>query len=797
MKKTRWGRLVIPMGLGIALLASILISLSLFTQPTRAAALPQTVEPVLPRPELASFLSVDQAAKKADDSVQATEALSISNIIGATYDQARGEVIVFGVADPDLPALDFSYIRENLVIALRAFYDPVAPEIPGVSIEGVDDPLEVVYFGTVTDTHFGQVSFETDRLLKIYTMGVDNVTGLTVTSNVTGYMSYPKRMEQLEETESDPILIRYFFTPTLLAEPIASPHTILFSRTQKLIDWAYMSATTSAASAEAAQGFVDNFNQYYWDYAAERSAADGDTTLYEMAQLSKLTAIAQWIHDQNLELVVPGLNAPWLSHYPVAYAETATQTPGIAVTWVQTIGGTPYESSLRGGVYAVGDIGWIAPTIEGQKVADDVYDALDSPQPLMIPFVLPNRVRPLEESSESEGPLVVYVIPLADNAVLNGDFEDGQGSAPWGQDSFFEMIRSSSPHNGTYAAQFPVYNNAQVAMSQTLCVPADATMARLTYWRAAATDETTHPHDFFASFLADADGRRLITLETLDDGDADGFWHQVSFDTSVYAGHTVQLWFTATTDGNNITNFFVDDVSLDYLDPIPPTVADTIAPDRVAQTGAVEFEVVFHERMKTDVVPKAMLILQGTQISHTLMAKTGAGYTNGYLDSDPTRWYGTFAFTPQMAKGTYDLDVSTAQDLAWNVMYPADNVHTLTFDVTSLQVQDTWPPEGASGVPVDASVVISFNKAVNTSTLNYDVSPDPGGWAESWDSANKVATLAHNRFDPGATYTVTIIEAQDLEGNSLSYAPVVWSFTTLYQVCLPVTLKSFEPASSP
>lgn len=645
MKKARLERLLASLGLAAVLLALLFGALLLFDSTNCSAQVP-----------------------------------SISNVTGATYNEARGEVIVFGVADPDLPALDFSYIRENLVVALRAFYDSSGPDIPGVSIEGTEDPLGVIYFGEVEDTHFGQVSFESDRLLKIYTMGVDNLTGIAVTSNVTGYMSYPDRMQQLTETVADPILIRYFFTPTLLIESIATPQTIIFSQTQKLIDWAYMSAATSTASAEAAQGFVDNFNQYYLDYAAERRAANGDTTLYEMVQLSKLTAIAQWAHDQGLELTLPGLNDPWLSHYPVTYAATVAQTPGITVTWVQTISGTPYDFSLQGGVYAVGDIDWIPSTAEGQVLADDLHDMIKQPQPPpMMALIRPNQVRPLGEPFETEGPLVAYVIPLADNFMINGDFEGGSGSAPWGQDSVFEMIRSDSPHNGSYGALFPVYHNARVAISQTLYIPADVTMARLTYWRAVATDETTHPHDFFASFLADADGTRLITFETLNDGDASP-WQETSFDVGTYAGQTVQLWFTATTDAADITNFFVDDVSLDCLDLTPPSVVTVTAPNKVTVTDTVEFEIIFHERMQTSIVPTATISLQGSQKSYTLTAKTGMGYTNGYLDSDPTQWYGTYAFSSQMEKGIYALDVSAAQDLAGNVMHTAKSVHTFTLD---------------------------------------------------------------------------------------------------------------------
>ncbi|MBN2389504.1 MAG: hypothetical protein JXR84_02190 [Anaerolineae bacterium] len=477
---------------------------------------------------LAWGIQVSQAAPLAEKLArplqQTADVPSISNIAGATYNAERGEIIVFGVADPTLPPLDMAYIRENLAIALRSFYHSTEADIPGVSIKGTLDPLDVIHFGVVTDTRFGQVSFESDRLLKIYTMGADNLTGLPVTSTVTGYMSYPDRMQLLEETVEDPILIRYFFTPTLLIEPITSPHTIIFSQTQKLIDWAYVSEATSPASAEAAQGFVDNFNQY------------------------------------------------------------------------------------------------------------------------------------------------------------------------------------------------------AVSLHQTFHIPQDAQQARLTYWRAVATAETSGPYDYFAAVLKDVSGQTLTTFENLSDHDADNYWHQVSFDVTSYAGQTVQLWFLATTDSSNITNFLVDDISLDYLDLTPPSVV-TVAqtPERVLLGDEVTFALTFHERIDTSIAPTVTLSLKDSTALYTVTAKTGTGYTNGYLDNDPHYWYGDYTFAPPMAGGIYTLTVSAAQDLARNVMFP-QAAHTLL--VTPLTV--TLPINGAGTyVFGDTCLELSFAPGMTgalqtvTATLVY------------------------------------------------------------------------------
>jgi hypothetical protein len=781
MKTTKLLQIMISASLALAAVLMLLGVLSTQTHPVYAAE-SQSVTSLKPKTIL-----------------QASDTLSISNITGATYDPERGEIVIFGIADPNLPLLDYAYLQENLVIALRAYYNPAGPDVPGVSIEGTLDPLDVIYFGGVANTHFGQIAFESDRLLKVYTMGKDNLTGLPVTSTVPGYMSYPDRMNLQTETSTVSTLIRYFVTPTLTIEPVVSPPTIIFSQTQKMIDWAYMSANTSAATTNAAQGFVDNFNQHYLEYAAERWTNYGDTTFYEMIQLSKITAIARWASEQGLELGLPGLNFPWLSHYPINDIPTPTHTPGITVTWVQTITNVQYELSLRGGVYSIGEINWIPPTIAGQTVASEIQTVIREPvPPAMSKKVRPILVRPMEPSfpyHETQGELVAYSIPLADNAVGNGDFEDGPGSGPWNQISTFEII-ANTPRQGFYAAWLGGYANAQDSLYQTITIPADATMARLTYWRAISTDETSHPYDFFSSYLSDIYGTQLTSFDVIDDGDADGYWHEVSFDVSNYAGQTVQLWFVATNDALNDTSFFVDDVSLDYLDLTPPAVTNiTHTPEIVPLSGNVEMCFNFREPMSTMVTPTVTLHLQGNLSYLSMIPKAGVGYIRGYLASNTTLWCGTYTFTPAMMGGTYWVDISSAQDIAGNVMFPDTDAHTIAFDPTQPQIQQKAPASETKGVSVDAGIVITFSESISTTTFAYTVSPNPGGWVASWNGSHTVVTLNHTFFSPGIMYTVTILQAKDLANNVLDSAPVSWSFTTAASDTTAPVIQTVLPAN--
>jgi hypothetical protein len=92
-------------------------------------------------------------------------------------------------------------------------------------------------------------------------------------------------------------------------------------------------------------------------------------------------------------------------------------------------------------------------------------------------------------------------------------------------------------------------------------------------------------------------------------------------------------------------------------------------------------------------------------------------------------------------------------------------------------VVGTLPVDGATLVPLDAALVISFSEAINTATFSYNVTPDPGGWSTSWSHGGTVVTLLHNPFLHQTTYTPTISVADDLTGKPLSGAPFAWSFT--------------------
>lgn len=97
------------------------------------------------------------------------------------------------------------------------------------------------------------------------------------------------------------------------------------------------------------------------------------------------------------------------------------------------------------------------------------------------------------------------------------------------------------------------------------------------------------------------------------------------------------------------------------------------------------------------------------------------------------------------------------------------------------------------GVSIDAAVVITFSEVINASTLSYNVTPDPGGWSAAWAASSQWVTLTHAAFAENTRYTVTVTIADDLVGNPLADAPVMWWFETAgadaIKVYLPLVMR--------
>jgi inhibitor of cysteine peptidase len=144
--------------------------------------------------------------------------------------------------------------------------------------------------------------------------------------------------------------------------------------------------------------------------------------------------------------------------------------------------------------------------------------------------------------------------------IVNGGFESG--TTPWVQYSSggYQLIDDYRPHTGTYGVWMGGYNNANEYIYQTITIPSSG---NLTYWWYMTSSESTvYAYDYMYVKLYNTSGGLVATLRTRSNTAARGAWYQDTISLSSYAGQTLRMHFSVTTDSSVTTNFWVDDVSV-------------------------------------------------------------------------------------------------------------------------------------------------------------------------------------------------------------------------------------------
>jgi hypothetical protein len=144
--------------------------------------------------------------------------------------------------------------------------------------------------------------------------------------------------------------------------------------------------------------------------------------------------------------------------------------------------------------------------------------------------------------------------------IQNGGFEDGE--LGWQQTSTgtYNLISDFNPRTGNLGAYLGGVNNADDRLSQQVTLPAGT--SSLSAWWYLDTTEAAGVFDQMTVSLLRGDGSWLVDLLIVDNTAPEGVWDEIVIDLSPYAGQTVVLQFTGRTDGTNISDFYVDDVSI-------------------------------------------------------------------------------------------------------------------------------------------------------------------------------------------------------------------------------------------
>jgi len=194
---------------------------------------------------------------------------------------------------------------------------------------------------------------------------------------------------------------------------------------------------------------------------------------------------------------------------------------------------------------------------------------------------------PFPDAPPTDAPPIVDArpadVPCRGELLGNGDFDSTTGSgtakniSPWvlvtqGAPRPFvvgtkdELAGMVTPQSGNFAAWLGGADNVDHWLQQTVHVPASATAVRLTGFASVVTlDDPATINDRLRISLFDAAGTiEKETLKEYSERDVTTGW--VAVDVPLlgdYAGMTMTLRVAATTDGSQVTSFFVDTLSLE------------------------------------------------------------------------------------------------------------------------------------------------------------------------------------------------------------------------------------------
>jgi RHS repeat-associated protein len=269
----------------------------------------------------------------------------LGHISGVSIDQ-NSNLVLLG---HDGGAIDLPPLRlDDVITIFRSVY--LHGEGPTVTIDPASENPEasamVIRHGKATEeTYVGWVLYEADRLMKGYTLGVDNKTGKDVVTQVTGYDKVLETMyfsgansgralrkKQWERFWIVPDQARRFEGPlqalTLLDMPLKVKTQLMKWEHGKLVD------DLSGRSSQGALYFTDWFTDRYHQIDQERfltpppeSGITAPVPVFsELRRIALITAIAEKLRDQGVPMPF------WMFDYKVQPVPFEKITPALRVT---------------------------------------------------------------------------------------------------------------------------------------------------------------------------------------------------------------------------------------------------------------------------------------------------------------------------------------------------------------------------------------------------------------------------------------------------------------------------------
>jgi methionine-rich copper-binding protein CopC len=253
--------------------------------------------------------------------------------------------------------------------------------------------------------------------------------------------------------------------------------------------------------------------------------------------------------------------------------------------------------------------------------------------------------------------------------------------------------------------------------------------------------------------------------------------------TSLCYNYTGMTWAEQTTYWVNLSGFFT--VGMQPL--LAPyqfwfTTADETSPDLTSTTPA---DNAIDVTIGQDIVLTFDEAMDTSSLTYTCAPDPG-----GWPAMGPALWSAgdtvcTLTHNNFAGETVYTFDVTAATDVAGNPFTAGvpDPFTFTTADITDPSLTATTPVDTATGVAIGQNIVLTFDEAMDTSSLTYTCAPDPGGWPVMgpalWSVGDTVCTLTHNNFAGETVYTFDVTAATDVAGNPFTAGvPDPFTFTT-------------------
>ncbi len=220
------------------------------------------------------------------------------------------------------------------------------------------------------------------------------------------------------------------------------------------------------------------------------------------------------------------------------------QSPAVSVTWTSS----PPTATL-------------VPTNPPITLPTNTPIAVTTATRTPLPVVTSTKTPAATATSTSTSAPLPTATPLSGNIIVNPGFESGPGVG-WAQYSSgaYQLIDTYRPHTGSYSADECNYNNCTELVQQRVTVPSNASLRY--WWSMTSSAGVTTAYDYLRVQVYSTGGTLLGTPRTWSNTSTRNAWSPDTLSLAAYAGQTVLLRFTTTTDSTQPTNFFIDDVAV-------------------------------------------------------------------------------------------------------------------------------------------------------------------------------------------------------------------------------------------